>query len=112
MASATQQVIFRYPDGDDRFGGKNGKWVAGYTVSAGGEVKLTDNWSLRGEIAYLHFDVNHPAGADSSTAFAQAQAPSTNTSSDATAHDRPMQTSTSARSAWSEVPESAAAAQP
>jgi opacity protein-like surface antigen len=39
---------FTYPDSDDRFGGKNGKWVAGYAVGAGGEVKLTDNWSLRG----------------------------------------------------------------
>ena len=46
---------FTYPDSNDRFGGKNGKWVAGYTVGAGGEVKLTDNWSLRGEYRYLHF---------------------------------------------------------
>ncbi len=41
----------------DPFGGKNGKWVAGYTVGAGGELKLNQNWSLRAEYRYLHFDV-------------------------------------------------------
>jgi opacity protein-like surface antigen len=49
---------FTYPDSNDRFGGKNGKWVAGYTVGAGGELKVTDRWSLRGEYRYLHFNVN------------------------------------------------------
>jgi opacity protein-like surface antigen len=49
---------FVYPDSEDRFGGSNGKWVAGYTVGAGGEVRLTDHWSLRGEYRYLNFDVN------------------------------------------------------
>jgi opacity protein-like surface antigen len=48
---------FVYPDGTDPFGGKNGKWVAGYTVGAGGELKLNQNWSLRAEYRYLHFDV-------------------------------------------------------
>jgi opacity protein-like surface antigen len=48
---------FVYPDNNDRFGGKNSKWVAGYTAGAGGEMKLTDNWSLRAEYRYLHFDV-------------------------------------------------------
>ncbi len=48
---------FVYPDGHDRFGGKNSKWVAGYTAGAGGELKLTDNWSLRAEYRYLHYDV-------------------------------------------------------
>jgi opacity protein-like surface antigen len=62
---------FTYPDGDDRFGGKNGKWVAGYTVGAGGEVKLTDNWSLRGEYRYLHFDFNRNEADSSSSAFVQ-----------------------------------------
>ncbi len=47
---------FVSPDGEDFFGGRNGKWVAGYTAGAGGEVKLNDNWSLRAEYRYLHFD--------------------------------------------------------
>jgi opacity protein-like surface antigen len=72
---------FTYPDSDDRFGGKNGKWVAGYTVGAGGEVKLTDNWSLRGEYRYLHFDVNRNEADSSSSAFVQGAS----TSNDATA---------------------------
>jgi opacity protein-like surface antigen len=76
---------FTYPDGDDRFGGKNGKWVAGYTVGAGGEVKLTDNWSLRGEYRYLHFDVNRNEADSSSSAFVQGATPGASTSSDATA---------------------------
>jgi opacity protein-like surface antigen len=79
---------FVYPDsGDGRFGdagGKNGKWVAGYTVGAGGEVKLTDNWSLRGEYRYLHFDVNRNA-ADSSSATTVDDATSTTVDSDASA---------------------------
>jgi opacity protein-like surface antigen len=76
---------FTYPDSDDRFGGKNGKWVAGYTVGAGGEVKLTDNWSLRGEYRYLHFDVNRNEATSSSQTFVQGGITSTSTSSDATA---------------------------
>jgi opacity protein-like surface antigen len=76
---------FTYPDGDDRFGGKNGKWVAGYTVGAGGEVKLTDNWSLRGEYRYLHFDVNRNEADSSSSSSVQGATTSTFTSSDATA---------------------------
>jgi opacity protein-like surface antigen len=57
---------FVYPDNDDQSGGKNGKWVAGYTVGAGGELKLTDRWSLRGEYRYLHFDVNRNDASSSS----------------------------------------------
>jgi opacity protein-like surface antigen len=49
---------FVYPDGNDPFGGNNGKWVAGYTVGAGGEARLDEHWSLRAEYRYLHFDVN------------------------------------------------------
>jgi opacity protein-like surface antigen len=52
---------FVFPDSADAFGGSNNKWVAGYTVGAGGEVKLTDNWSLRGEYRYLHFGFNRDA---------------------------------------------------
>jgi opacity protein-like surface antigen len=76
---------FTYPDSDHRFGGKNGKWVAGYAAGAGGEVKLTDNWSLRGEYRYLHFDVNRNEASSSSNTFVQAGITSTSTSSDATA---------------------------
>jgi opacity protein-like surface antigen len=78
---------FTYPDGDDRFGGKNGKWVAGYTAGAGGEVKLTDNWSLRGEYRYLHFDVNRneARASSSSQTSVQGGATSTNTDGEVTA---------------------------
>ncbi len=31
--------------------------MAGYTAGAGGELKLNQNWSLRAEYRYLHFDV-------------------------------------------------------
>jgi hypothetical protein len=73
---------FTYPDGDDRFGGKNGKWVAGYTAGASGEVKLTDNWSLRGEYRYLHFDVNRNETSSSSQTLVQGGATSTSTGSE------------------------------
>jgi opacity protein-like surface antigen len=76
---------FTYPDSNDRFGGKNGKWVAGYTVGAGGEVKLTDNWSLRGEYRYLHFDFNRNEADSSSSTSAQGATTSPSTNSDATA---------------------------
>jgi opacity protein-like surface antigen len=76
---------FTYPDSEDRFGGKNGKWVAGYTVGAGGEVKLTDNWSLRGEYRYLHFGVNRNEASSSSQTSVQGGAASTNTDSEVTA---------------------------
>jgi opacity protein-like surface antigen len=68
---------FAYPDNyphvsdeETRVGGKNGKWVAGYTAGAGGELKLTDNWSLRGEYRYLHFgfDRNEPANGSQTSA--------------------------------------------
>jgi opacity protein-like surface antigen len=49
---------FVYPNGRDAIGGENGKWVAGYTAGAGGELRINDHWSLRGEYRYLHFDVN------------------------------------------------------
>jgi opacity protein-like surface antigen len=67
---------FTYPDSDDRFGGKNGKWVVGYTVGAGSEVKLTDRWSLRGEYRYLHFNVNR----NESNSFSQTTVEGANTS--------------------------------
>jgi opacity protein-like surface antigen len=76
---------FTYPDSDDRFGGKNGKWVAGYAVGAGGEVKLTDNWSLRGEYRYLHFEVNRNEASSFSNTSVESGIASTSTSSDATA---------------------------
>src|SRR5258705_55544 len=62
---------FTYPDSDDRFGGRNGKWVAGYTAGAGGAVKLTDNCSLRGEYRYLHFDVNRNEASSNSNTLVQ-----------------------------------------
>ena len=39
-------------------GGDDGKWAFGYTAGAGGELKLTDRWSLRGEYRYLRFGLD------------------------------------------------------
>ena len=91
---------FVYPDSRDNFGGKNGKWVAGYTAGAGGEVKLTDNWSLRAEYRYLHLDVKRDETVPSSAPRWLEPAPS---------HPAPPRKrrvgqrpiSISARSAWS-----------
>jgi opacity protein-like surface antigen len=58
---------FRYPDGGDRFPEPNGKWVAGYTVGAGGELKVARHWSLRTEYRYLHFDIARGASYDTFT---------------------------------------------
>lgn len=58
---------FKYPDGGDRFPDPNGKWVAGYTVGAGGELKVARHWSLRTEYRYLHFDIDRGASHDTFT---------------------------------------------
>ena len=58
---------FKYPDGGDRFPEPNGKWVAGYTVGAGGELKVARHWSLRTEYRYLHFDIARGASYDTFT---------------------------------------------
>jgi opacity protein-like surface antigen len=76
---------FTYPDSDDRFGGKNGKWVAGYTVGAGGELKVTDRWSLRGEYRYLHFNVNRNEASTSSSISGDGTSSFTIANSDVTA---------------------------
>jgi opacity protein-like surface antigen len=76
---------FVYPDGVDRFGGSNGKWVAGYTVGAGGEVRLTDHWSLRGEYRYLNFDVKRNEADGSASTNVQGGVASTSSSNNATA---------------------------
>ncbi|WP_157784004.1 outer membrane protein [Bradyrhizobium yuanmingense] len=75
-----------YPDPEAQVSDKNGKWVAGYIAGAGGEVKLTDSWSLRGEYRYMHFgyDRNEPSG-NSSTSVSGG---GTNTSTNSTVHRR------------------------
>ena len=55
---------FKYPDQGDRFPDPVGKWVAGYTVGAGGELKVARHWSLRTEYRYLHFDIERGASYD------------------------------------------------
>ncbi|HXH45002.1 MAG TPA: outer membrane beta-barrel protein [Bradyrhizobium sp.] len=69
-----------YPDPEERVGGKNGKWVAGYVAGAGGEVKLTDSWSLRGEYRYMHFgyDRNEPTGSSQTSVSGGGTTTSTN----------------------------------
>jgi opacity protein-like surface antigen len=48
---------FVVPDSDDPFGGEREQWEMGYTVGAGGEVKLgCCNWSLRAEYRFYQFD--------------------------------------------------------
>jgi opacity protein-like surface antigen len=69
---------FTYPDGGFRRSDANGKWVAGYTVGAGGEVKLSNNWSLRGEYRYLHFGFDR--NERDSTSFASQSTGSSSTS--------------------------------
>lgn len=49
---------FMFLDGSDQNGGDDGKWAFGYTAGAGGELKLTDRWSLRGEYRYLRFGLD------------------------------------------------------
>jgi opacity protein-like surface antigen len=49
---------FVVPDSNETFGGKRSKWVLGYSIGAGGEVKLNKNWSLRAEYRYLAFKVD------------------------------------------------------
>jgi opacity protein-like surface antigen len=52
---------FTYPDGSNNSfatqADPDGKWATGYTVGAGGELKIARHWSLRGEYRYLHFGV-------------------------------------------------------
>jgi opacity protein-like surface antigen len=59
--------------------------VAGYTVGAGGELKLTDRWSLRGEYRYLHFNVNRNEATTSSQTSVEGATSFTIVNSDATA---------------------------
>jgi len=49
---------FAFLDGADPIGGDDAKWAFGYTAGAGGELKLTDRWSLRGEYRYLRFGLD------------------------------------------------------
>jgi len=56
---------FAFLDGTDPLGGDDGKWAFGYTVGAGGELKLTDRWSLRGEYRYLRFGLDRSSRSSS-----------------------------------------------
>ncbi|MFK4487807.1 opacity protein-like surface antigen [Bradyrhizobium sp. USDA 336] len=74
---------FTFADGADPFGGDNNKWVAGYTVGAGGELKLTGNWSLRGEYRYLNFGFNRSAASSATSSSATGATTFVSTSSEA-----------------------------
>lgn len=57
---------FVYATSRAGLGGANGKWVTGYTAGAGGEMRISDHWSLRGEYRYTHFDVERTESTPSS----------------------------------------------
>ena len=58
---------FAFLDGTDPIGGDDAKWAFGYTAGAGGELKLTDRWSLRGEYRYLRFGPDRNDGNSTSS---------------------------------------------
>jgi opacity protein-like surface antigen len=47
---------FVTPFNDDFIDQQRNKWVLGYTIGAGLEVKLNDNWSIRGEYRFIQFN--------------------------------------------------------
>ena len=47
---------FVLPINDDLVGKSGGKWVLGYTLGAGLEYRLNDQWSFRGEYRFLNVD--------------------------------------------------------
>src|SRR5262249_7975944 len=49
---------FVLPDSENPVGRKRSQWEVGYTVGAGGEYRISRNWSLRGEYRYLFFEVD------------------------------------------------------
>ncbi|HXH45001.1 MAG TPA: hypothetical protein VNK51_14275 [Bradyrhizobium sp.] len=78
---------FTFADSADPFGGDNNKWVAGYTVGAGGELKLTGNWSLRGEYRYLNFGFNRSAATSAAASSATGATTFVTTSSESSRRD-------------------------
>jgi opacity protein-like surface antigen len=77
---------FVLPDAQDIFGGKRSLWRLGYTVGAGGEYRINNNWFLRAEYRYIHFKIDRDAS-DSSTSTS-ASATSTFTSSNSSTTSR------------------------
>jgi opacity protein-like surface antigen len=49
---------FVAPANSDFLGQQRNKWVLGYTLGAGLEYRLDDNWSIRGEYRYIQFNFN------------------------------------------------------
>jgi opacity protein-like surface antigen len=72
---------FVLPDSQDAFGGKRSKWVLGYIVGAGGEVKLNKNWLLRAEYRYLAFKYDRDAANSNSSTSTELTSTSTFSSS-------------------------------
>jgi opacity protein-like surface antigen len=68
---------FVLPDSQDDFGGRRNKWVLGYTVGAGGEVKLNKNWFLRAEYRYLAFKYDRDIASSSNSTSTSATSIST-----------------------------------
>lgn len=62
------------------FGDERGLWELGYTAGAGLEYRLNNNWSLRGEYRFIHFDIDR----DPSTSTGSSTTSSGTTSSGGT----------------------------
>lgn len=56
---------FVVPDSSDLLGEQRNKWELGYTVGAGLEYRINDNWSLRGEYRFVNFDIDRDMSRES-----------------------------------------------
>jgi opacity protein-like surface antigen len=75
---------FVLPDSQDIFGAKRSLWKLGYTVGAGGEYRINNNWFLRAEYRYIHFEYSRDASNSSTSTSTSATSTSTFSSSSTT----------------------------
>jgi opacity protein-like surface antigen len=57
---------FVVPDSQDPRGGDRSQWEFGYTVGGGLEHRLTQNWSIRTEYRYVHFEYDRSSSSTDS----------------------------------------------